>query len=304
MLELITRSHRKTVCSSVSAQQPRNGISAPLAATSINHNERLQVLERRYRMDANLEPRLTSETRFGDHYERLLLQSQPLARCPPEPFAGSDLSSRPPDRLPVVNITDTSGFHQWGFPLGFQQNAYEFVQNVTYARGKHVIKAGFSGNTVSLEKNKSPEYQFNSGLHRRLHGHGSGRLPARLSVHGPESLGFVTRKQTYGNYSFFVQDDWKVTPSFTVNAGLRYELSTLPSEASNLWGNFNPERQKVVVAGDKIVTEAVPDPFILQSYQSYLIPASQTELPQRTFVYGDHNNFGPRIGFAWRPFQR
>ncbi|MEO7651641.1 MAG: hypothetical protein ABIZ80_14340, partial [Bryobacteraceae bacterium] len=101
----------------------------------------------------------------------------------------------------------------------------------------------------------------------------------------------------------FVQDDWKVTPSLTVNLGLRYELSTLPAESSNLWGNFNPERQKVAVAGDKVVTGGVPDPFILQSYQNYLIPASQTDLPQRTLGYGDHNNFGPRIGVAWRPFR-
>lgn len=282
--------------------QPRSGISAPLAATSVNHNEEFRFLNGGIGWTRVWTPRLTSETRFGDHNERLLLQSQPLATLPARAVRGFGSVQPPPERLPVVNITDTSGFHQWGFPLGFQQNAYEFVQNVTYVRGAHVLKAGFSGNTVSMQKYKSPEYQFTLGFTGAYTGTGPGDYLLGFPFSASESLGFVTRQQNYGNYSFFVQDDWKVTPSLTVNVGLRYELSTLPAEASNLWGNFDTSREKVLVAGDRIVTSAVPDPFILQSYEKYLLPASQTDLPRRTLVYGDHNNFGPRIGFAWRPF--
>ncbi|MEO7650410.1 MAG: TonB-dependent receptor, partial [Bryobacteraceae bacterium] len=207
-------------------QQPRTGISAPLAATSINHNEDFNCINGGIGWTRIWSPRLTSETRFGDHYERLLLQSQPLATLPSRAVRGFGPVQPPPDRLPVVNITDTAGFHQWGFPLGFEQNAYEFVQNVTYARGKHLIKAGFSGNTVSLVKNKSPEYQFTLGFTGAYTGTGPGDYLLGLPFSASESLGFVTRKQKYGNYSFFVQDDWKVTPSLTVNLGLRYELST------------------------------------------------------------------------------
>jgi len=284
------------------SQQPRRGISAPLAATSINHNEDFNFINGGIGWTRIWSSRLISETRFGDHYERLLLQSQPLATVPTRAIRGFGSIQPPSERLPVVSIADTSGFHQWGFPLGFQQNAWEFVQNVTYARGKHIIKGGFSGNTVSLKKNKSPEYQFTMGFTGDYTGTGPGDFLLGLPFTANQSLGFVTLKQNYGNYSFFIQDDWKILPSLTVNVGLRYELSTLPSEASNLWGSFNPERQKVVVAGDKIVARGVPDPFILQSYQNYLIPASQTDLPQRTLVFGDHNNFAPRIGIAWRPF--
>ena len=283
--------------------QPRNGISAPLSATSINHHEDFLFFNTGAGWTRVWSPRITTETRFGDHYEHLELASLPAATLPAKTIQGFGPVQPPKDRLPVVNITDATGFAQWGFPLGFKQNAYEFVQNATFVKGNHLVKAGFAGNTVSLDKTKSPEYMFSISFTGAYTGTGPGDYLLGLPFSASESLGFIERKQKYGNYSWFVQDDWKVTPSLTLNVGLRYELSTLPAEESNLWGNFSPELQKVVVAGDKIITEAVPDPFILKSYEKYIIPASQTNLPKRTLGYGDHNNFAPRFGFAWRPFK-
>ena len=85
------------------SQQPRNGISAPLAATSINHNEDFKFINGGVGWTRIWSPQLTSETRFGDHYERLLLQSQPLATLPTLAIRGFGSVQPPPDRLPVVN---------------------------------------------------------------------------------------------------------------------------------------------------------------------------------------------------------
>ena len=43
---------------------------------------------------------------------------------------------------------------------------------------------------------------------------------------------------------FFVQDDWKVSPKLTINAGLRYDLATPFIEKSDLLINFDPNRHK------------------------------------------------------------
>ena len=59
----------------------------------------------------------------------------------------------------------------------------------------------------------------------------------------------------------------------TLNLGVRYEYNSVPQEAHNLLGNFDPNACLVQV-GHGISSLYSPD----------------------------HSNFGPRIGIAWRPF--
>ena len=284
------------------SHQPREGISGPLGATSINHNEEFTFTNLGAGWNRTWSPNLLTETRIGYHGESLLLISQPPDTLPTETIRGFGSKQPPPERLPTIFIANTSGFQMWGFPLGFQQDAFEFVQNATYYRGNHLIKAGFAGNNISLSKDRGPELQILEIFTGSYSGVGPADYLLGIPFSATESLTFTPRQQSYGSYSAFVQDDWKVTPSLTINFGLRYELNTLPAEKSNLWGNFSPDLEKQVLAGDGVVQAAVPEPFILESWGDRLVPASQAGLPNRTLVFGDHNNFAPRFGFAWRPF--
>jgi hypothetical protein len=79
---------------------------------------------------------------------------------------------------------------------------------------------------------------------------------------------FNLRTQEYG---FFIQDDWKVNNSLTLNLGLRYDLFTPPTETSGRTSYYFSDVSRVVVASgasDRIVSM-------------------------------DKNNFGPRAGFAY-----
>lgn len=75
---------------------------------------------------------------------------------------------------------------------------------------------------------------------------------------GPQVFDIATLDSAY-----FVQDDWKVTPTLTVNLGVRYDY------------------------------ESYPGP-----YASAVNPA----VPQEANHPSDKNNISPRLGFAWDPF--
>lgn len=75
---------------------------------------------------------------------------------------------------------------------------------------------------------------------------------------GPQAFDLATLDSAY-----FVQDDWKVTPSLTLNLGARYDY------------------------------ESYPGPYA---------SAVNSAVPQQTNHPTDKNNISPRIGFAWDPF--
>ncbi len=81
---------------------------------------------------------------------------------------------------------------------------------------------------------------------------------------------------------FYIQDDYKWRPNFTINLGLRYEPSTSPTEVNGLMANLRDP------LNDRVGTcVAVADGFDCQ--EPYFKTPSKT-------------NFAPRIGLAWDPF--
>ncbi|PYV46585.1 MAG: hypothetical protein DMG92_17790 [Acidobacteria bacterium] len=74
--------------------------------------------------------------------------------------------------------------------------------------------------------------------------------------------------------SYFAQDDWRVSPTFTLNLGFRYDYATWPYEAAGRQTNFDP------VTGQKFTR------------------VSTTH--GQSLVEPDKNNWAPRVGFAWQ----
>jgi hypothetical protein len=154
----------------------------------------------------------------------------------------------------------------------------QFSDHVSYTAGKHSIKLGaelhynnvrnaaygnargsitFLGGNVSANPSpngSTPLEDFFAGL------------PFKSSV----EVGNPTLQLHNWAYAGFVQDDWRLNKNLTLNFGLRYEYSTVPQEAHNLLGNFDPNVGLVQV-GHGISSLYNPD----------------------------HKNFGPHGGFAW-----
>ena len=72
----------------------------------------------------------------------------------------------------------------------------------------------------------------------------------------------------------YLQDDIKVNPKLTLNAGLRYEYATPQYEKDNFLTNFDPATNTLIGAKDGSIYD-------------------------RALVNPDRNNFAPRLGAAW-----
>jgi hypothetical protein len=75
-------------------------------------------------------------------------------------------------------------------------------------------------------------------------------------------------------HSLYFQDDWRVTPKLTINAGLRWEFATPIWDRDNYWSNFDPTTNT-------------------------LVRAKSGSLFNRALVNSDHKDWGPRIGAAY-----
>jgi hypothetical protein len=80
-------------------------------------------------------------------------------------------------------------------------------------------------------------------------------------------------------HSFYFQDDWKFSPTLTLNLGLRYTNETPFSTKYNQMSNFDP------AASDDLVVGRV----------------GAISHPTSPLSARDNNNFQPRIGLAWHP---
>jgi Carboxypeptidase regulatory-like domain/TonB dependent receptor len=173
--------------------------------------------------------------------------------------------------FPLVQINQLNGAT---FKLGGNWPKYngpdgslQILEHVSILRGKHAFK--FGGEIIRDTSN--PFVTMNAKGLIRFHD-----LESFLTGNvNPGSLIQAGDPQRYlhdYSYAAFVQDDWRVTPRLIVNLGVRYELTTVLKDRNNLLGNFDPNS----ASGFAQVGLGLNSPY-----------------------NGDHNNFSPRIGFAW-----
>jgi len=100
-------------------------------------------------------------------------------------------------------------------------------------------------------------------------------------------------------YAMFVQDDWRVTPSLTLNLGLRYDLQWQQENPYGLNSMFVPGLNKVVVFNKQFPPETLSSVVAAVP----VVLASSAGLPNNIWSYlgQDTNNVAPRFGFAYQP---
>jgi hypothetical protein len=201
----------------------------------------------------------------------------------------SDLQSGPP----IINLFSSGlnlGFNE-NVPRKKADNTYAISDNLTWIKGRHSLKAG--GRLAILQENSVYSYATNGwfffyGLTPSQGGVGSGTDLADFLFGVPDEY----QQYPSGNnnehqkqWSAFVQDEWKVTPRFTITAGLRYEYTSPEADIHGHSFSFIPglQSQRFVNAPPGLV-----------------VPGDRGA--PKGWYFPDHKDFAPRFGFAWDPF--
>lgn len=227
---------------------------------------------------------------------------------------GADLQG-----FPAIRI---DGYSEFGDrpndPFSYQLKTFQFFDSLSIVRGKHNLKLGVDiirSNFVETDvRNVRGDFRFRGRntnaaptppanplnyVRTFNFGNSSGaRSFADFLLGFPDTtsrqLGAEPADTTGTQYAFFAQDDFRVTNWLTLNLGLRYEYQTALSEATGRLANL-------LINGN---TGTLICPQEVRSSTNTLIcaAASTAGLPE-ALVNADKNNWGPRIGFALRPFK-
>ncbi|MCX6537645.1 MAG: TonB-dependent receptor [Acidobacteria bacterium] len=125
-----------------------------------------------------------------------------------------------------------SGTGQGNAGFDFKQNISQVIDNFTFVRGKHSYKFGFDLQHVYDERTAAPQFVYTFPT-----------VAAYLAAKaGTSPFGYTTMQQLTGDrsfnmatniMSFFVQDDWQLTPSLKMLYGVRYDLYRYPAGLAN-----------------------------------------------------------------------
>ena len=113
------------------------------------------------------------------------------------------------------------------------------------------------------------------------------------------SSGLFRKDDRYTDFAAFFQDDVKLRPWLTLNAGLRYEIFGAPSDINGRLVTFDP-----TIATASAPPEGTLSGFVVPSNFQGEVPEGviQSSIPG-LFPTGYHD-LSPRFGFAWRVADR
>jgi len=235
-------------------------------------------------------PRLVNELRLGYIRHNGSLEGTGQQGVAFAQKDGLPLFPAPQVGFPSINFIYSGGqsgsaeFTNWG---GGDSNLnietrLQAADDISWTRGNHTLKFGADIRRERFDTLKGTPF-FGETIYGAIftsssNAPGSGLpfadylLGFPAFIEGSPMINWGRQRDVYfGGYG---QDDWKINSRLTLNLGLRYELYTQPVDAGNLGSLFD-----------------------IQTGQ-YIIPG--TDGFSRAIVQGDHNNFGPRFGFAYQ----
>ncbi len=174
--------------------------------------------------------------------------------------------------------TDLGGAN-FNFPQGRNVTGYQFVDDLSWARGKHTFKGGFA-----MRRDDVSDYGpsvFTTPLTIATEAaFESGTADIAYIQNFPQHYDQPIALYTMG---FYVQDDWKALPSLVVNYGIRFEHNSNPVCRTNCYSslasNFGSLGTDTTIPYNQLINSGLGKAF--QNFQKV--------------------GYEPRVGFAYTP---
>jgi len=178
-----------------------------------------------------------------------------------------------------------------------EQKTFSLGNHMTYLTGDHNLRIGIEGKrhnfNTALPEEQATEFEKYDNFTQFLRG---------VATEADTQFGVTEKEFRFRDVSAYVADDWKLNRKLTVNAGLRWEWFGWPEEKNGLLGNFDPS---LVTDFDNPITGfVVPSNAGLTGFNAVdaSIQATTRAATKSTIHNQDFNNFAPRFGFAYTPF--
>jgi hypothetical protein len=268
-------------------------------------------------------PSVVNEARFGYFYLNNTRQLD-------DPFLAEHLTSAAVGiQNPALLFDDSPGTRRLGHFIGRpgtnlsqfsfggpndsfnqrRQQTFSASDNLTWVRGQQTWRFGgdFKRHFYdsSLPEEQATEFEKFDSFTQLLTGN---------ATEADTQFGVTEKSFRFSDLGLYVAQDWKPTRALTLNLGLRYELFMWPTEKDGRIGNFDFAAFEPCFtrSGGTLANCDDPSPgFIVPRHVNATglanvdaaVAATARAGNNHTLNGQDLNNFAPRVGFAYSPFE-
>jgi hypothetical protein len=212
----------------------------------------------------------------------------------------------------VPELTFTSGSAIVGYgPYNEYNRNYTGFDNLTWVRGRHTLKAGFSVNRYQKTENAA------NGGNYGVFAFSNNGVPtgttaffqawANFLLGNVATFSQASRDITPNLHAWqteaYAQDDFRLSPKLSLSYGVRWSYFGPPSDDNQLLTTFDPTRfnianaPQVNPANGNLVNGTGTNPSL-----NGIIIGGQNSQFGSAVQGSNYHNFAPRIGVAWDPF--
>ena len=211
----------------------------------------------------------------------------------------------------------TGMFYDYGTGYYTPRWNVEITDNFTHIHGRHMIEAGINetgykiNSRVPSTGSATGAFSFtgkwtgNLGWPADSHSGGNAFADFLLGVANSSTtapVGAFASNIYSRDWGVYLQDTWQATPRLTLIYGLRWEYQSPWLYRTQTVTTFDMNNDKLVLP-ENSPTPTLPSGASQALFNAYPYETTQSIGLPLHYIQPDRDNYAPRVGFAFRPFE-